>query len=73
MNYSFKTLWNATFLGIGPLWFVLCRMIWGSGQLRTAKDEAVFLWVIIPGFILIYFSGFLIQRWHAGKKGATAE
>jgi len=68
MNYSFKTLWNVMFLAIGPVWFLLVWMIWSSGQLTTAHDRILYFALIIPGFILIYFSGFLIQKRHAKKK-----
>lgn len=68
MNYSFKTLWNATFIAIGPVWCMLAWMIWSSGQLKTPAHQATFLGVLIPGFILIYASGFLIQKRHAGKQ-----
>jgi hypothetical protein len=67
MNYSFKTLWNAMFLVVGPAWAFLARMIWLSGQLKTPHHESLFLGVVIPGFILIYLSGFLIQKRHLKK------
>ena len=67
MNYSFKTLWNVMFLAVGPVWFLLVWMIWSSGQLKTANDHTLFLALIIPGFLVIYFSGFLIQKRHAKK------
>jgi hypothetical protein len=67
MNYSFKTLWNVMFLAVGPVWFLLVWMIWSSGQLKTANDHTLFLTLIIPGFIVIYLSGFLIQKRHAKK------
>ncbi len=68
LSYSFKTLWNRTFLAVGPLWFVLVFFIWGSGQLVTMQDRVIFLSVVIPGFIAIYISGFLIEKWHKKKK-----
>lgn len=67
MNYSFTTLWNATFVVAGPIWAVLAWMIWSSGQLRTPQHHAIFLGMVIPGFILIYLSGFLIRNRHAKK------
>ena len=67
MNYSFKQLWNATFYAIGPVWAVLVWMIWSSGQLKTAQQELMFFGVVIPGFILIYLSGFWIRNRHAKK------
>jgi len=67
MNYSFKTLWNAMFVFVGPLWFGLVWMIWSSGQLKTPYDHTIFLSLIIPGFILIYLMGFLIQKRHSRK------
>ncbi|TNJ39896.1 hypothetical protein FGF66_02905 [Chlorobaculum thiosulfatiphilum] len=67
MNYSFKTLWNVMFLAIGPVWFLLVWMIWSSGQLKTEADQMLYFALIIPGFILIYLSGFLIQKRHAKK------
>jgi hypothetical protein len=67
MNYSFKTLWNRMFLLTGPVWFVLVWMIWSSGQLKSAGDQQNFLGLVIPGFILIYLSGFMIQKRHAKK------
>ena len=67
MNYSFKTLWNRMFLVTGPVWFVLVWMIWSSGQLKSAVDQKYFLGLVIPGFMLIYLSGFLIQKRHAKK------
>ena len=67
MNYSFKTLWNVMFLAVVPVWFLLVWMIWSSGQLKTANDHTLFLALIIPGFLVIYFSGFLIQKRHAKK------
>ena len=30
-------------------------------------DQQIFLGLIIPGFILIYLSGFMIQKRHAKK------
>jgi hypothetical protein len=67
MNNSFKSLWNKMFLFVGPVWFLLVWMIWSSGQLKTAADQQMFLGLVIPGFILIYVSGFLIQKRHARK------
>lgn len=67
MNYRFKTLWNAMFLVVGPVWAVLARMIWVSGQLRNPHHESLFLGVVIPGFILIYLSGFIIEKRHVNK------
>jgi len=70
MNYSFKTLWNITFLVVGPLWGSLAWMIWQSGHLKTVSSQHLFLWIVIPGFILIYISGFLIEKSHAKKMRA---
>ena len=67
MNYSFKTLWNRMFVIVAPVWFLLVWMIWSSGQLKTAQDNNSFLGLVIPGFILIYLSGFMIQKRHAKK------
>lgn len=66
--HTFKKLWNATFIFVGPLWFVLVWMIWKSGQLHFTQDKAIFLCVVIPGFIVVYLSGFLIESWHLKKK-----
>jgi hypothetical protein len=67
MNYNFKSLWNKMFLIVGPVWFFLVWMIWSSGQIKSAADQQIFLGLVIPGFILIYVSGFLIQKRHAKK------
>ncbi|NTU54608.1 MAG: hypothetical protein HGA97_13165 [Chlorobiaceae bacterium] len=67
MNYSFTTLWNRLFLMVGPVWALLVWMIWTSGQLRTPAHQQIYLGLVIPGFILIYLSGFLIQKRHAKK------
>ncbi|NTV02241.1 MAG: hypothetical protein HGB04_05575 [Chlorobiaceae bacterium] len=67
MNQSFTTLWNITFAFTGPVWAVLAWMIWSSGQLRTPQDHTLFLAIVIPGFTLIYLSGFLIRNRHAKK------
>jgi hypothetical protein len=72
MNYSFKTLWNAMFVIVGPLWAVLAWMIWSSGQLKTPQHHAFFLGMVIPGFILIYLSGFVIRNRHAKKQNSEA-
>ncbi|HED30105.1 MAG TPA: hypothetical protein ENN50_00095 [Prosthecochloris aestuarii] len=66
--YSFKTLWNRTFLFVGPLWFVLVYFIWASGQLEEMQDKVIFFSIVIPGFIATYLSGFLIEKWHRNKK-----
>ena len=55
------------FLAIGPVWILLVWMIWSSGQLKTEADQMLYFALIIPGFILIYLSGFLIQKRHAKK------
>ena len=68
LSYSFKTLWNRTFFFVGPVWFVLVSFIWASGQLVTPQDKFIFLSIVIPGFVAIYFSGFLIEKWHKKKK-----
>ncbi|NTW51890.1 MAG: hypothetical protein HGB22_04815 [Chlorobiaceae bacterium] len=67
MNYSFKTLWNRTFYAVGPLWAALAWMIWTSGQLKTEAQHYLFLSIVIPGFILMYVSGFLIEKSHTKK------
>lgn len=67
MNHSFKTLWNATFAFTGPVWALLAWMIWESGQLRTPEQHTLFLGLVVPGFILIYLSGFMIRNRHAKK------
>ncbi|MBM3422997.1 MAG: hypothetical protein FJY09_07105 [Chlorobi bacterium] len=68
MKYTFTTLWNVTFLFVGPLWFMLAWMIWSSGQLQTVGDQMTYLAVVVPGFIVIYLSGFFIEGWHKKKK-----
>ncbi|MBF0587397.1 hypothetical protein INT08_10525 [Prosthecochloris sp. N3] len=68
LSYSFKTLWNRTFLAVGPVWFLLVYAIWSSGQLENLQDRLTFLGIVIPGFILTYVSGFLIEKWHKKKK-----
>jgi hypothetical protein len=67
MNYSFTTLWNATFVIVGPIWAVLAWMIWSSEQLAAPQHRVIFLSMVIPGFILIYLSGFAIRKRHAKK------
>jgi hypothetical protein len=67
----FSLLWNLTFLVVGPGWFVLAWMIWESGQLQTPTHQAIYLWVVIPGFLVIYLSGFFIERWHRKKQQAA--
>jgi hypothetical protein len=47
-------------------------MVWTSGQLRTPQQEILFFSVVIPGFILIYLSGFLIAKRHARKQGPAS-
>jgi hypothetical protein len=69
MKYSFKKLWNTMFLFIGPGWYLLVWMIWSSDQLQTIDEKLVFLGIVIPGFLLIYFSGFWIEGWHKKKQG----
>ncbi|MEE9904282.1 hypothetical protein [Chlorobium sp.] len=71
MKYTFTTLWNVTFLFVGPFWFMLAWMIWSSGQLQTLSDRMTYLAVVIPGFIVIYLSGFFIEGWHKKKKSNT--
>jgi hypothetical protein len=68
---NFKSLWNITFLVTGLLWATLVWMIWTSGQLKTPQDNVIFLCVVIPAFILIYLSGFLIAKRHARKQGSS--
>ncbi len=67
MNHSFTKLWNLTFAFAGPAWALLAWMIWSSGQLRTPQHQTLFLGIVIPGFILIYLSGFMIRNRHAKK------
>lgn len=68
MKYDFKKLWNTTFLFIGPIWCLLIWAIWSSGQLPTVREQIPFLSVVIPGFLVIYSSGFFIEGWHEKKK-----
>lgn len=72
MNQSFAKLWNITFLVVGPLWALFVWMVWTSGQLRTPQQEILFFSVVVPGFILIYLSGFLIAKRHARKQGPAS-
>lgn len=72
MNQSFTKLWNITFLVVGPLWALFVWMVWTSGQLETLQQETLFFSVVIPGFILIYLSGFLIAKRHARKQRPTS-
>ncbi|NTW82882.1 MAG: hypothetical protein HGB36_05870 [Chlorobiaceae bacterium] len=72
MNQSFTKLWNITFLVVTPIWAVFFWMIWTSGQLKTPQNEIMFLCVVIPGFILIYLSGFLIAKRHAIKQRSAS-
>lgn len=72
MNQSFAKLWNITFLVVGPLWALFVWMVWTSGQLRAPQQEILFFSVVIPGFILIYLSGFLIAKRHARKQGPAS-
>ncbi|MEI8031914.1 MAG: hypothetical protein WCH05_00995 [Chlorobiaceae bacterium] len=72
MKYSFKRLWNGMFLFVGPGWSLLVWMIWSSGQLNSPADKIIFLSVVIPGFLFIYFSGFFIEGWHKRKQGARS-
>ena len=68
MKHSFKELWNRAFLFVGPCWYLLVWMIWSSGQLVTMAEKITFLAVVVPGFILVYCSGFFIEGWHEKKK-----
>jgi hypothetical protein len=68
MKYSFKQLWNRAFLFVGPGWSVLVWMVWSSGQLVTIGDKINFLGIVIPGFLIVYSSGFFIEGWHEKKK-----
>ncbi|MBV5303042.1 MAG: hypothetical protein JZU70_02400 [Chlorobium sp.] len=68
MNYSFKRLWNRAFLFVGPAWFLLVWMIWSSGQLITVADKITFIGIVIPGFLIVYSTGFFIEGWHEKKK-----
>ncbi|MEI8032470.1 MAG: hypothetical protein WCH05_03900 [Chlorobiaceae bacterium] len=70
MNNAFTKLWNITFLVVGPLWALFVWMIWSSGQLKSQQHETLFFSVVIPGFILIYLSGFFIAKRHAKKQSA---
>jgi len=72
MKYSFKRLWNTTFLFVGPAWYLLVWMIWSSGQLPTTGEQIPFLCVVIPGFLLIYCSGFFIEGWHKKKQSVRS-
>jgi hypothetical protein len=67
MNERFTSLWNITILVTGILWAMLVWMIWTSGQLQTPADRQVFLLVVIPAFVLIYVSGFIIAKRHFRK------
>jgi hypothetical protein len=68
MNYSFKRLWNRAFLFVGPAWFLLVWIIWSSGQLITVADKITFIGIVIPGFLIVYSTGFFIEGWHEKKK-----
>ena len=72
MHQNFTKLWNITFLVVGPLWGLFVWMVWTSGQLKTAHHEILFLSVVVPGFILIYLSGFLIAKRHATKQNSAS-
>ena len=71
MNYSFKRLWNRAFLFVGPAWFLLVWIIWSSGQLITVVDKITFVGIVIPGFLIVYSSGFFIEGWHEKKKSRS--
>ncbi|NTW84434.1 MAG: hypothetical protein HGB36_13945 [Chlorobiaceae bacterium] len=73
MNHSFTKLWNITFLVVTPIWAVFVWMIWTSGQLKTPHHELLFFSVVIPGFLLIYLSGFVIAKRHALKQSALKQ
>lgn len=66
-NYTFKTLWNRAFIIIAPLWFLLVWMIWSTDQLQEPSEKLLFLAIVIPGFLMVYTSGFLIEKWHNNK------
>ncbi len=68
MKYNFKQLWNRAFLFVGPAWSLLVCMIWFSGQLVTISDKIIFLCIVIPGFLVVYSSGYFIEGWHEKKK-----
>ncbi|MCW8795763.1 MAG: hypothetical protein OQK67_01710 [Chlorobium sp.] len=68
LNGSFKSLWNRAVFSMGGLWAVLVYMIWESGQLTTVVDRQVFMTVIVCGFLVIYFSGFVIAKRNSKKK-----
>jgi hypothetical protein len=70
MKNSFKLLWNRAFLFVGPAWYLLVWMIWSSGQLVSIADRLTFLCMVIPGFLIVYSSGFFIEGWHEKKKRA---
>ncbi len=72
MHQNFTSLWNITILVTGVLWAMLVWMIWTSGQLKTPEDHQIFLAVVIPAFVLIYISGFLIARRHKKKLDASS-
>jgi hypothetical protein len=72
IHYSFTKLWTLTFLFIAPFWFILVWMIWSSGQLATDADRSVFVLFVVPGFLVIYLSGFLIEGWHKKKKAQSS-
>ena len=68
LNGTFRGLWNKALLLMGALWALLVFMIWESNQLETAGDRLVFLTVVISGFLVIYFSGFVIEVFDRKKK-----
>ncbi|ABL66017.1 hypothetical protein [Chlorobium phaeobacteroides] len=68
MKYGFTSLWNIMFAYVGPSWLLLVWMIWSSGQLKTPDDHMIYLAFVIPGFVVIYLSGFIIERWHNKKQ-----
>ncbi|NTU96746.1 MAG: hypothetical protein HGA62_02890 [Chlorobiaceae bacterium] len=72
MNQSFTKLWNITFLVVAPIWGLFVWMIWTSGQLKTPQHEILFFGVVIPGFILIYLSGFVIAKRHAIRQQSSS-
>lgn len=65
---SFTKLWNIAVFSVGAGWLALVYIIWDSGQLATVTDRQIFLFVIMIGFLLIYFGGFLIDALHRKKK-----
>ena len=68
LNGSFSGLWNRALLIMGAVWAVLVFLIWESNQLETAVDRQVFLTVVVAGFLVVYFSGFVINARNRKKR-----